>query len=240
MAGGASAAAVDKVNHQAHTLEGESGRTAGVTPHRRPIRPAAGRRRWTTRRASPERTLTVRRGRGRGRDRGTRCPTGGAGERYDRWSSGVRGRMTGARRARKTARRCRRTPRGAGGARLRGTFRRRGFVVVTGLSGAGKSAAIRALEDLGYLCVDNLPTVLIPTSWPTSIPARANAARRHRRRRRRPGPVVSSTGSPASSRRFAPGAGCGPGSSSSRPPTPPCCGASARPAGRIRWPPPGR
>jgi UPF0042 nucleotide-binding protein len=36
-------------------------------------------------------------------------------------------------------------------------------VVVTGLSGAGKSAAIRALEDLGYLCVDNLPTVLIPT-----------------------------------------------------------------------------
>ena len=37
------------------------------------------------------------------------------------------------------------------------------FMVVTGLSGAGKSAAIRALEDLGYLCVDNLPTVLIPT-----------------------------------------------------------------------------
>ena len=36
-------------------------------------------------------------------------------------------------------------------------------MVVTGLSGAGKSAAIRALEDLGYLCVDNLPTVLIPT-----------------------------------------------------------------------------
>ncbi len=37
------------------------------------------------------------------------------------------------------------------------------FAVVTGLSGAGKSAAIRALEDLGYLCVDNLPSVLIPT-----------------------------------------------------------------------------
>ena len=36
------------------------------------------------------------------------------------------------------------------------------FVVVTGLSGAGKSQAIRALEDLGYLCVDNLPTVLLP------------------------------------------------------------------------------
>jgi UPF0042 nucleotide-binding protein len=33
-------------------------------------------------------------------------------------------------------------------------------VVVTGLSGAGKSTALRALEDLGYYCVDNLPTPL--------------------------------------------------------------------------------
>ena len=30
------------------------------------------------------------------------------------------------------------------------------------MSGAGKSHAIRALEDLGYYCVDNLPTALIP------------------------------------------------------------------------------
>lgn len=37
-----------------------------------------------------------------------------------------------------------------------------GFIVVTGMSGAGKSHAIRALEDLGYYCVDNLPTPLIP------------------------------------------------------------------------------
>jgi UPF0042 nucleotide-binding protein len=36
-------------------------------------------------------------------------------------------------------------------------------VVITGLSGSGKSQAIRALEDLGYFCVDNLPTMLIPT-----------------------------------------------------------------------------
>jgi UPF0042 nucleotide-binding protein len=36
------------------------------------------------------------------------------------------------------------------------------FVVVTGLSGAGKSHALRALEDLGYFCVDNLPVSLIP------------------------------------------------------------------------------
>jgi len=37
------------------------------------------------------------------------------------------------------------------------------FIVVTGLSGAGKSQAIRSLEDLGYFCVDNLPVSLIPT-----------------------------------------------------------------------------
>src|SRR5215510_8737570 len=37
------------------------------------------------------------------------------------------------------------------------------FMVVTGLSGSGKTHAIHALEDLGYFCVDNLPTQLIPT-----------------------------------------------------------------------------
>jgi UPF0042 nucleotide-binding protein len=35
-------------------------------------------------------------------------------------------------------------------------------VVVTGLSGAGKSTALRALEDMGYFCVDNLPLPLLP------------------------------------------------------------------------------
>ena len=40
---------------------------------------------------------------------------------------------------------------------------KRPFVILTGLSGSGKSQAIRALEDLGYFCVDNLPTTLIPT-----------------------------------------------------------------------------
>ena len=35
------------------------------------------------------------------------------------------------------------------------------FVVVTGLSGAGKSSALRFLEDAGYYCVDNLPVQLI-------------------------------------------------------------------------------
>jgi len=39
----------------------------------------------------------------------------------------------------------------------------RRFVLVTGLSGAGKSQALRFLEDLGYYCVDNLPASLVPT-----------------------------------------------------------------------------
>ncbi len=37
-----------------------------------------------------------------------------------------------------------------------------GFVVVTGLSGSGKSLAHRCLEDMGWFCIDNLPTDLIP------------------------------------------------------------------------------
>lgn len=36
------------------------------------------------------------------------------------------------------------------------------FIIVTGLSGAGKTEATRTLEDMGYFCVDNLPPKLIP------------------------------------------------------------------------------
>lgn len=36
------------------------------------------------------------------------------------------------------------------------------FVIITGLSGAGKSTAMRVLEDVGFFCVDNLPPALIP------------------------------------------------------------------------------
>lgn len=36
------------------------------------------------------------------------------------------------------------------------------FVIITGLSGAGKSLAVRCLEDMGFFCVDNLPPALIP------------------------------------------------------------------------------
>ncbi len=37
------------------------------------------------------------------------------------------------------------------------------FVIVTGMSGAGKSMALKYLEDIGYFCVDNLPPALLPT-----------------------------------------------------------------------------
>ena len=40
--------------------------------------------------------------------------------------------------------------------------RRLRVVVVTGLSGSGKSTAIKAFEDLDYFCVDNLPVALLP------------------------------------------------------------------------------
>lgn len=36
------------------------------------------------------------------------------------------------------------------------------FVIITGLSGAGKSQAMRALEDIDYYCMDNLPPQLLP------------------------------------------------------------------------------
>jgi UPF0042 nucleotide-binding protein len=38
----------------------------------------------------------------------------------------------------------------------------RQLVLVTGLSGGGKSTALRAIEDLGFYCVDNLPAALLP------------------------------------------------------------------------------
>ncbi len=37
------------------------------------------------------------------------------------------------------------------------------IVIITGLSGSGKSTAIRALEDLDFFCIDNLPPILLPT-----------------------------------------------------------------------------
>jgi len=67
-----------------------------------------------------------------------------------RRSASARGRATRPAPARAVRRR----------AEAQGTRR---FVIVTGLSGSGKTHALRALEDLGYFCIDNLPTQLIAT-----------------------------------------------------------------------------
>lgn len=39
------------------------------------------------------------------------------------------------------------------------------LVIVTGMSGAGKTVAMRALEDLGYFCIDNMPPALFTKFW---------------------------------------------------------------------------
>ncbi len=36
------------------------------------------------------------------------------------------------------------------------------FVIITGMSGAGKSQSMKAMEDIGYYCMDNLPPQLLP------------------------------------------------------------------------------
>lgn len=51
------------------------------------------------------------------------------------------------------------------------------LVVLTGLSGAGKSVALRALEDLDFYCVDNLPVALIPDLMASAQGGRANYPR---------------------------------------------------------------
>ena len=82
-----------------------------------------------------------------------------------------------------------------GSARTRqrpGPCRRRAtqeVVVVTGLSGGGKTAAAKLFEDLGYVVVDNLPGELLPgprgpdRERPAAVRAHGDRARRPRRRR---------------------------------------------------------
>lgn len=39
------------------------------------------------------------------------------------------------------------------------------LVIITGMSGAGKTVAVQSFEDLGYYCIDNMPPSLLPTFW---------------------------------------------------------------------------
>ncbi|GAJ25908.1 P-loop-containing kinase [Liquorilactobacillus sucicola DSM 21376 = JCM 15457] len=39
------------------------------------------------------------------------------------------------------------------------------LVVITGMSGAGKTVAVQSFEDLGYFCIDNMPPTLLPKFW---------------------------------------------------------------------------
>ncbi len=50
-------------------------------------------------------------------------------------------------------------------------------IIITGLSGSGKSTALRAFEDLGYYCVDNLPVLLLPQFLHIQKPSLAEPAR---------------------------------------------------------------
>jgi UPF0042 nucleotide-binding protein len=47
-------------------------------------------------------------------------------------------------------------------------------LILTGLSGSGKSTVLRALEDIGYFCVDNLPLSLLPAFLQMQSPAIQN------------------------------------------------------------------
>lgn len=39
------------------------------------------------------------------------------------------------------------------------------LVIITGMSGAGKTVAVQSFEDMGYFCIDNMPPSLIPKFW---------------------------------------------------------------------------
>jgi UPF0042 nucleotide-binding protein len=54
---------------------------------------------------------------------------------------------------------------------------RANIVILTGLSGAGKSTAAKVFEDLGYYCVDNVPPILLPKIVEVVTEARGDKAR---------------------------------------------------------------
>lgn len=105
------------------------------------------------------------------------------------------------------------------------------LVIISGMSGAGRSTAAKCLEDLGWFVVDNLPPALIPTMVELGARSQGNVARiavvvdvRGRQffdALRESSPHSTPSRSPA-------------GSSSWSPPTRPWSGGSSRSAGRTR------
>jgi len=79
------------------------------------------------------------------------------------------------------------------------------LVIITGMSGSGKASVLKAFEDLGYYCVDNLPVELIPRFAELAmqsgeirrtalvVDVRAGAAARRQKRRRHAGKQCKAT-----------------------------------------------
>src|SRR5690349_3114712 len=67
--------------------------------------------------------------------------------------------------------------RGRGGRGAGKPRRNTELVIITGMSGSGKASALKAFEDLGYYCVDNLPVGLIPR-FADTVAAHGSRSRR--------------------------------------------------------------
>ena len=52
------------------------------------------------------------------------------------------------------------------------------FVIITGMSGAGKTSALHVLEDIGYYCVDNIPASLLSTLYSLCLSSKDNMMKR--------------------------------------------------------------
>ena len=52
------------------------------------------------------------------------------------------------------------------------------FVIITGMSGAGKTGALHVLEDIGYYCVDNLPSSLLSTLYKLCLKSEDDSMKR--------------------------------------------------------------
>ena len=101
------------------------------------------------------------------------------------------------------------------------------------MSGSGKASALKAFEDLGYYCVDNLPVELIPALCRTGVAVRGDSAHGAGGRRARRVATGEAAGDSEVGEADDSDASHLSGSERCRV----CCGASARRGGRIRWEP---